>query len=155
MAKAKRKRWVCPLCKVGKLGLQRPRRDDVIRYCFPCSEQTGRMVERVKVSDLAKQNKKAVATTSKPRKTIRDWMKISRYEYEIDGVTYNMMLGASSMCKSSGWKHSKWLGDLWKRTQGDKGKKTTRQSSVAKDDQLEQGVLVVQPQTDHTLATLG
>lgn len=129
MAKAKRKRWVCPLCKVGKLGLQRPRRDDVIRYCFPCSEQTGRMVERIKVSDLAKQNKKAVVKTNakpKPRKTIRDWMKISRYEYEIDGVTYNMMLGASSMCKSSGWKHSKWLGDLWKRTQSDKGEKKNK-----------------------------
>ncbi len=42
MGKSKRKRWVCPLCNVGKLGLQRPRKNDVVRYCLPCSEKTGK-----------------------------------------------------------------------------------------------------------------
>lgn len=40
------KRWVCPECGASKLAPVRPRRDDVRRYCLPCSEQTGRLVER-------------------------------------------------------------------------------------------------------------
>jgi len=126
MAKAKRKRWVCPLCNVGKLGLQRPRKDDVIRYCLACSEKTGRLVERFAPADQTKKVKavaKAKAVAKPPRKTVRDWMKTSRYEYEIDGVTYNVMLGASSMCKSNGWKYPNRLKKLWKRTQEDGGKR--------------------------------
>lgn len=41
------KRWTCPLCTAGKLAPGRPRRDDTRRYCLPCSEKTGRLVERV------------------------------------------------------------------------------------------------------------
>lgn len=41
------KRWVCPECGAGKLAPVRPRRDDVRRYCLPCSERTGRLTERV------------------------------------------------------------------------------------------------------------
>ncbi len=54
--------------------------------------------------------------SSKPRKTIRDWMKISRYEYVIDGKTYNVMLGASVMCRMTGWNNPKRLKALWDRT---------------------------------------
>jgi hypothetical protein len=130
MAKAKRKLWVCPLCNVGKLGLQRPRKDHVIRYCLPCSEKTGRFVERFAPADQTKKAK-AVAKTNanadaKPRKTVRDWMKTSRYEYTIDGVTYNVMLGASSMCRSSGWKYPNRLKKLWKRTQSDADRKNDK-----------------------------
>ncbi len=38
--------WVCPSCGGGLLAPGRPRRDDVRRYCLPCSEATGRLVAR-------------------------------------------------------------------------------------------------------------
>ncbi len=38
--------WTCPVCKTSKRGLQKPRLDDIVRYCFPCSEETGRLVHR-------------------------------------------------------------------------------------------------------------
>lgn len=124
MGKSKRKRWVCPLCNVGKLGLQRPRKNDVIRYCLPCSEKTGRLVERVSPSDISAKKRKEKAKAEqkakaslKPRKTSRDWMKISRYEYVLDGKTYNVMLGASVMCRRNGWNNPQRLTDLWERTQ--------------------------------------
>jgi len=47
MAKPKQYRWVCPQCGAGKLAPSRPRKDDVRRYCLPCSERTGRLVERL------------------------------------------------------------------------------------------------------------
>lgn len=43
---SKQHRWICPLCSKGVNGPQRPRRDDVRRYCLPCSAKTGRLVER-------------------------------------------------------------------------------------------------------------
>lgn len=47
MAKAKTRRWVCPTCGAGKHAPSRPRRDDVRRFCLPCSEKSGRLVERI------------------------------------------------------------------------------------------------------------
>ena len=46
MSKPRRTRWVCPDCGDGKLGPQRPRRENIVRYCLPCSEKAGRLVER-------------------------------------------------------------------------------------------------------------
>lgn len=40
------RRWVCEKCGKGVNAPDRPRRDDVRRYCLPCSERTGRLVER-------------------------------------------------------------------------------------------------------------
>lgn len=146
MGKSKRKRWVCPLCNVGKLGLQRPRKNDVIRYCLPCSEKTGRLVERVSPSDIsarkrkekAKAERKAKASL-KPRKTIRDWMKISRYEYVIDGITYNVMLGASVMCRRQGWENPQRLSRLWKRTQMNGSGKQSQTSIITMNGRKRSG----------------
>lgn len=41
------RRWVCPVCGKGALAPSRPRKDDVRRYCLPCSTKTGRLVLRV------------------------------------------------------------------------------------------------------------
>lgn len=40
------RRWVCPTCGSGINGPERPRKDDVRRYCLDCSAKTGRLVER-------------------------------------------------------------------------------------------------------------
>lgn len=50
----KRKLWICPLCKKGKLGKIKPRRNDIVRYCFPCSEKSGYLVERFSPKDERK-----------------------------------------------------------------------------------------------------
>lgn len=42
-----RRRWACPRCGLGISAPSRPRRDDVRRYCLPCSKETGKLVERV------------------------------------------------------------------------------------------------------------
>lgn len=48
MTKPKRVRWDCPDGKhPGVLGPSKPRRDSIVRYCLPCSEESGRLVERV------------------------------------------------------------------------------------------------------------
>lgn len=47
MANPKRYRWVCPNCGSGKLIGKQPRKNKTARYCLPCSEGTGYLVERV------------------------------------------------------------------------------------------------------------
>jgi hypothetical protein len=42
----KQARWQCPKCGDGKLAPRRPRRNDTRRYCLPCSDKTGRLVQR-------------------------------------------------------------------------------------------------------------
>ena len=41
------RRWACPRCGNGIIAPGQPRRNDVRRYCLPCSEATGKLVERV------------------------------------------------------------------------------------------------------------
>jgi hypothetical protein len=39
-------RWVCPSCQGVKLGSSRPRPKATSRFCLPCSEKSGELVER-------------------------------------------------------------------------------------------------------------
>lgn len=47
MTAAKRVRWECPNGHPAILASTRPARDSIVRYCLKCSEQTGKLVERV------------------------------------------------------------------------------------------------------------
>lgn len=48
MSKPKRVRWVCPNdAHPGVLGPRQPRMDSLVRYCLPCSQEAGRLVQRV------------------------------------------------------------------------------------------------------------
>lgn len=38
--------WKCPTCEKGVLGSERPRKNDIVRYCLPCSSKAGVLVER-------------------------------------------------------------------------------------------------------------
>lgn len=40
-------RWKCPTCGHGLLAPERPRRNDIRRYCLPCSKTAGVLVERI------------------------------------------------------------------------------------------------------------
>ena len=53
-------RWVCPLCQKGRLAPKSIRNDDVRRYCLPCSEKTGRLVQR-EIPSLVKKNEARAA----------------------------------------------------------------------------------------------
>jgi len=44
---AKQVRWKCEICDNGLLAPMKPRKNDVRRYCLPCSAKTGKLVERV------------------------------------------------------------------------------------------------------------
>lgn len=63
------RRWLCPLCGAGCLGPERPRRDDVRRYCLACSAKTGRLVERscpaLEKARADRSEKRAALTTRK------------------------------------------------------------------------------------------
>jgi len=43
---AKQVRWKCEMCDDGLLAPSRPRKNDVRRYCLPCSAKRGTLVER-------------------------------------------------------------------------------------------------------------
>lgn len=43
---AKQVRWKCEICDNGLLAPSRPRKNDVRRYCLPCSAKRGTLVER-------------------------------------------------------------------------------------------------------------
>lgn len=58
-------RWICPECGKGKNGPQRPRMDNVVRYCLACSEKSGVLVRR---SAPALEKKRAAAYTRSQEK---------------------------------------------------------------------------------------
>lgn len=59
--KLTKRRWVCPSCGRAKLAPSAPRRDDVRRFCLPCSDASGRMVQRTCPSLDAKREKRKAA----------------------------------------------------------------------------------------------
>lgn len=60
-------RWECPSGKhPGVLGPERPRRENVVRYCLRCSEETGKLVERVAPALERKRAAKAAARREAP-----------------------------------------------------------------------------------------
>lgn len=69
MTAAQQRRWVCPNAETtGCAGIHAPgrmRRDDVRRYCIPCSVRTGRLVERTCPALDRERDRKASARRDK------------------------------------------------------------------------------------------
>lgn len=63
----KQARWKCPQCDAGILAPTKPRKDDVRRYCLPCSSKNGRLVERIAPALEAKREQRAESTREKVR----------------------------------------------------------------------------------------
>jgi hypothetical protein len=63
----KQARWKCPQCDEGVLAPTRPRKDDVRRYCLPCSSAKGRLVERIAPALEAKREQRIASTREKVR----------------------------------------------------------------------------------------
>ena len=62
MSAVKRVRWACPNGCPAVLASSRPRRDDVARYCLPCSAKRGRLVLRAAPALESKRAAKVTAT---------------------------------------------------------------------------------------------
>lgn len=79
-------RWTCPRCKDAILGSERPRRDDVCRYCLPCSGKTGKLVARQALT-LEKQRAEREARRSlrTQRSSLRARQQEASY-FTVDGV---------------------------------------------------------------------
>jgi hypothetical protein len=60
----KRRRWDCPAGEhAGQLAPARLRKDDIRRYCIPCSTKSGRLTERVAPSLVRESTARAAART--------------------------------------------------------------------------------------------
>jgi len=64
----KQTRWKCPSCDHGLLAPQRPRRDDIRRYCLPCSSKAGKLVERVAPALESQRDKRSATQRERERK---------------------------------------------------------------------------------------
>ena len=64
------KLWRCPDCGNQNRAPGKPRRNDVRRFCLPCSQRTGYMVERV-CPTLEKKRAKVKAKVSAKGKAVR------------------------------------------------------------------------------------
>ena len=109
--KTGRKRWVCPLCADGQLAPSRPRKNNALRYCLPCTAKTGKLVERDCPSAAKRKEKKAALKKAsalrkrekagpKQRRTKRSWMKDPKYLFQYKGGDINLMVAAERMAKA-------------------------------------------------------
>jgi len=57
-------RWKCPNCNTGVIAPTKPRKNDVRRYCLPCSSKAGVLVERIAPA-LEKKREAKKETTKK------------------------------------------------------------------------------------------
>lgn len=79
--RTKRVRWECPNGEhAGVLGSTRPPKDSIVRYCLPCSEATGRLVERVAPAlERKRAAKTAARKTRAQKKQARDEAKMREW----------------------------------------------------------------------------
>jgi hypothetical protein len=79
-------RWKCPNGCGGVLAPTRPRKDDVRRYCLPCSKKTGRLVERFSPAMEKKRQKRAQVSKEKTKKKAEKAREAERESYTVEGV---------------------------------------------------------------------
>jgi hypothetical protein len=74
----KQVRWKCEICNHGLLAPTKPRKNDVRRYCLPCSGKTGKLVERISPTlekqrtVKSEQRKVKVKKVNTEKKVLRD-----------------------------------------------------------------------------------
>lgn len=86
MARIKRVRWACPNGCPAVLGPSRPRKDDVCRFCLPCSSQKGRLVPRTAPAlDKAREDRTATREARRSARAERVEARV-RERYTVDGI---------------------------------------------------------------------
>jgi hypothetical protein len=92
----KQVRWKCERCGDGLLAPSKPRRNDVRRYCLPCSSETGRLVERIAPAleqhrarrvEAAQQKKKSERIREKARieRKMNAPREVAKRKYSVEG----------------------------------------------------------------------
>jgi len=73
----KQVRWKCEKCDDGLLAPSRPRKNDVRRYCLPCSAKQGTLVERIAPALQKHREKRAAFVSVKVKeKRVREQQKL-------------------------------------------------------------------------------
>jgi len=73
----KQVRWKCEKCDDGLLAPTRPRKNDVRRYCLPCSAKQGTLVERIAPALQKHREKRAAFVSVKVKeKRVREQQKL-------------------------------------------------------------------------------
>lgn len=96
---AKQKRWKCPQCGAGVLAPSRPRRNDVRRYCLPCSAQQGVLVERTCPALESQRSAKSQQRTA--RKAIKESKLAKKWELEGYDIRQAVRPIAKLICSNS------------------------------------------------------
>jgi hypothetical protein len=86
MTKVKQTRWQCPNGCAGVLGPTRPRKDNVCRYCLPCSAKAGKLVERTAPALEAKRQTSAQKAAEKAKAKRARAKAIAEAKWTVDGV---------------------------------------------------------------------
>lgn len=95
------RRWVCPSCGDGNHAPDRPRKDDVRRFCLTCSKGTGFLVVRVcPALDNQRVQKAEQATQRRERRAARTQdRKQTDYNYQYMVGDLDILVEARSMWK--------------------------------------------------------
>ena len=89
------KTWKCPECGSGVRGPERPRKNNVVRYCLPCSGKAGVLVERI-VPALEVKRKAAKKRASKKAATKRSAaLQREKQRRMVDGYDMNLVFLAT------------------------------------------------------------
>lgn len=117
---AKRVRWECPNgLHPGVLGSTRPPKDAVVRFCWPCSQESGRLVARsVPALERQRAAATAAATAKKRRRVERDRERAAAAlivpVIDAGGATFELNAGE---LLAAAWKTDELqaaLGETWK-----------------------------------------
>lgn len=103
MSKPKRKRWSCPTGDhPGVLGPGRPRANSIVRYCLPCSEKSGVLVERVCAANEKERARKTEAAKAKAQKKKVTKHRQDEKRFFVEGI--DLRDRAIALCNLKAWK---------------------------------------------------
>jgi len=104
MPSIKQHRWACPNCNDGRNSPSKLRKVDSRRYCFPCSEEEGSLIERVcKFNEGKKQKSKEKSQNKAERKrkkiseTKKEAKEYKKNKWIVEGV--NMKDELDRICR--------------------------------------------------------
>jgi hypothetical protein len=86
VSRARRVRWACPNGCAAVLGPTKPRRDDVSRYCLPCSQREGKLVPRVAPALEAERDRRELSREDAEKKAKARDEERSRAAHTIAGL---------------------------------------------------------------------
>lgn len=101
MTSQKRYRWICPVCKNGKLATSRPRKNATVRYCLSCSEKDGVLIERT--CPTLDKVRHAKQERSKKKLTKQKEKEIQARTFDGVNVDKEVKLQCKILCRAHVW----------------------------------------------------